>query len=355
MKILGIESSCDETSVAVISEGKLLSNLISSQDFHNIYGGVVPELSSRAHLQILLPLVKKSLQESGISLNQIDLVCATAGPGLIGALLVGLTFAKGLSYSLQKPFVPVNHIEGHIYSNWLGIEVQPQWKPQWTSPRLNLGNQIIFPVMCLIVSGGHTELILMKNHGDYELVGRTVDDAAGECFDKIARILGLPYPGGPAIAREAEKFNGKKWRYELPRPMLHDKTFDFSFAGLKTSALYLVKDLTSAPDAKKYAIRTIDRQYSLDEIRAPIACETQEAIVDVLVSKTLKAAEEYNVSSILVAGGVSANKRLRERLPSAHFPLLEYTTDNAAMICVAAYYNNHVSQNVEPDANWEIA
>ncbi|MFA5805538.1 MAG: tRNA (adenosine(37)-N6)-threonylcarbamoyltransferase complex transferase subunit TsaD [Melioribacteraceae bacterium] len=307
MNILGIESSCDETSVAVISDGKLLSNLISSQDFHNIYGGVVPELSSRAHLQILLPLVKKSLQESGISLNQIDLVCATAGPGLIGALLVGLTFAKGLSYSLQKPFVPVNHIEGHIFSGFLMND-----KPE-------------FPYLCLVVSGGHTLLLLVESDTKIIKLGTTIDDAAGEAFDKISKLLGLGYPGGPKIQEAAEEQRNDFANF----PIANCKNeFDFSFSGLKTSVLRLIQK--EYGDASKIPAADIPL----------IAASFQYSAVRALLINTEKALNKFNVNSISLVGGVAANKMLRDQFENLAFkykknliiPFLEFCGDNAAMI-----------------------
>ena len=220
MNVLGIESSCDETSVAILSDGNLLSNLVSSQDIHNVFGGVVPELSSRAHLQIILPLVKKALQDSKLSLNQIDLVAATAGPGLIGALLVGLTFTKGLAFSLSKPFVAVNHIEGHIFSGFLMND-----KPE-------------FPYLCLVVSGGHTLLLLVKSDTEIQKLGSTIDDAAGEAFDKVSKLLGLGYPGGPQIQHAA--LNHRTDFANFPVAQCKNE-FDFSFSGLKTSVLRFIQ------------------------------------------------------------------------------------------------------------------
>lgn len=307
MNVLGIESSCDETSVAIISDGKLLSNLISSQDFHNIYGGVVPELSSRAHLQILLPLVKKSLQESGISLNQIDLVCATAGPGLIGALLVGLTFAKGLSYSLQKPFVPVNHIEGHIFSGFLMKD-----KPE-------------FPYLCLVVSGGHTLLLLVEKDTQITKLGSTIDDAAGEAFDKISKLLGLGYPGGPKIQETAE---GQKIDFaDFPIARCKNE-YDFSFSGLKTSVLrFIQKEYGNASKIPQEDIPLIAASFQYSAVRS-------------LLNNTEKALNNFNLKSISLVGGVAANKMLRDefqKLAAKYkknliIPCLEFCGDNAAMI-----------------------
>jgi len=307
MNVLGIESSCDETSVAVISDGKLLSNLISSQDFHNIYGGVVPELSSRAHLQILLPLVKKSLQESGISLGQIDLICATAGPGLIGALLVGLTFAKGLSYSLQKTFVPINHIEGHIFSGFLMKD-----KPE-------------FPYLCLVVSGGHTLLLIVESDTQITKLGSTIDDAAGEAFDKVSKLLGLGYPGGPKIQEIAE--NKKTDFADFPIARCKNE-YDFSFSGLKTSVLRFIQK--EYGDASKIPVADIPL----------IAASFQYFAVRALLNNTEKALNKFNVNSISLVGGVAANKMLRDefkKLASKYkknlvIPSIEFCGDNAAMI-----------------------
>ena len=307
MNVLGIESSCDETSVAIISNGKLVSNLISSQDFHTEYGGVVPELSSRAHLQILLPLVKKSLAESNLTSGQIDLVCATAGPGLIGALLVGLSFAKGFAYSTNKPFVPVNHIEGHIFSGFLMDE-----KPE-------------FPYLCLAVSGGHTLLLLVESDTEIKRLGTTIDDAAGEAFDKISKLLGLGYPGGPKIQEAA--LNRPVDFAGFPVAQCKNE-FDFSFSGLKTSVL-----------------RFIQKEYG-DASKIPadhlplIAASFQHSAVKALTMKVEKALKKYKINSISLVGGVAANKMLRdefERLAVKYkrklvIPSLEFCGDNGAMI-----------------------
>ena len=307
MNVLGIESSCDETSVAIISNDILTSNLISSQDFHAQFGGVVPELSSRAHLQIIIPLLKDALKKSNLKLDEIDLICATAGPGLIGALLVGLTFAKGLAYSLDKPFVAVNHIEGHIYSGFLMDE-----KPE-------------FPFLVLVVSGGHTLLLLVESFTKVIKLGTTVDDAAGEAFDKVSKLLGFGYPGGPQIQEAASQGNREKISFpiaELKEP------YNFSFSGLKTSVLRYVqanfKDVNS--------ISTDDRN--------DIAASFQKAVVKALTQKVEKALNQFQVKSISLVGGVAANEQLRksfEDLSSKYnkklvIPSLEFCGDNAAMI-----------------------
>ena len=307
MNVLGIESSCDETSVAVISDGKLTANLISSQDFHTQYGGVVPELSSRAHLQIVIPLLKDALLKSNLKLPDIDVITATAGPGLIGALLVGLTFAKGLSYSLKKPFVAVNHIEGHIFSGFLMKD-----KPD-------------FPYLALVVSGGHTLLLLVENFLKIKKLGTTVDDAAGEAFDKVSKMLGLGYPGGPRIQSYAEKGDDDK----IPFPVAELKEkYNFSFSGLKTSVLrYIQKNYEPGGKIPENDICDISASF-------------QKTVVKALIRNTEKALNEYNVNSLSLVGGVAANKTLRKavtQLASDYgkkiiIPAFEYCGDNAAMI-----------------------
>ncbi|MDF1612424.1 tRNA (adenosine(37)-N6)-threonylcarbamoyltransferase complex transferase subunit TsaD [Stygiobacter electus] len=306
MNVIGIESSCDETSVAVISNGKVLSNLVASQDIHKIYGGVVPELSSRAHLQMILPLVKKAIQESNIQKDEIDIVSATAGPGLIGALLVGLTFAKGFAYSLNRPFIPVNHIEGHIFSGFL-MEEKPQ-----------------FPFLCLVVSGGHTLLLYVESDLKIKKLGSTIDDAAGEAFDKVSKLIGLGYPGGPLIQKYAEK--GYETEIKFPIARLKSK-YDFSFSGVKTSVLRFVQ--------KEYG----DTKIPENDL-ANIAYAFQNSVVDALSEKVELALNNYSVKSLTLVGGVAANKLLREKLYqlsnkykiSFIAPAIEYCGDNAAMI-----------------------
>lgn len=307
MNVLGIESSCDETSISIISENDVKANLVSSQDFHNKYGGVVPELSSRAHLQIMLPLLKDALERSGLKLSDIDVISATAGPGLIGAVLVGLSFAKALSYSLRKPFIPVNHIEGHIYSPFLSDE-----KPE-------------FPYLSLIVSGGHTLLLIVKNDLEIIKLGGTIDDAAGEAFDKGAKTLGLGYPGGPIIQKISE--TGNKTKIDFPIANVKGK-YDFSFSGVKTALLRFVQ--------KNYK--------NLEEITpndlSDIAASYQESIVKALKNVVEKTLDDFSVKSVSVAGGVAANKAVREafmdiserRGLKLSIPDLKFCGDNAAMI-----------------------
>lgn len=340
MKILGIETSCDDTAIAVL-EGtgekiKMLSNVISSQTkLHAKYGGVVPSLAAREHTKNIGHVFELALREAGIKnfKKEIDAIAVTRGPGLGPSLLVGISFAKTLAWLYKKPLIGVNHLEGHIYSNWLGA----------------IGNlKNIFPALNLVVSGGHTELVLMRSHGKYKVIGETLDDAVGEAFDKVARLLGLGYPGGPAISKMAEKGNSE--HYPLPSPMIHSKDFNFSYSGLKTAVLYLLRDLKN---------KKLDKQ-----TKADIAASFQKAALDVLVKKTIKAAEKYKVKSLLLSGGVSANKMLRERLQKEAVelgvnyscPPMEYTTDNAAMIAVAGYFNYLKNKKtalraVEMDAN----
>lgn len=312
MLTLGIETSCDETSVAVVQDGrKILSNIILTQAVHSKFGGVVPEVASRAHLKTIIPIYQEAMREAGVSLNDIDLIAATMGPGLVGALLVGLTFAKGLAFATGKPFVAVNHMEGHLTANFL------------QHPELDSSH------LCLIVSGGHTMLVEVKQFGDYEILGRTRDDAVGEAFDKIAKILGLGYPGGHKLDQLAQQ--GDPAYTKFPRAMLKQKDFTFSFSGLKTAvALHVAK---------------LDEK-TLEKYKADIAASFQEAAVEVLVEKTLDAAEQKNLRHIALAGGVAANSRLRsmfqERIPRGGYrlfwPNVELCTDNAAMIAAAGYH-----------------
>ncbi|MGE5484104.1 MAG: tRNA (adenosine(37)-N6)-threonylcarbamoyltransferase complex transferase subunit TsaD [Ignavibacteriales bacterium] len=309
-RVLGIETSCDETSAAVVAGGQtILSNVVSSQiDIHSKYGGVVPEIASRKHVESILPVVVEALDCAGVRLDDIDGVAVTNGPGLAGALLVGVSFAKALAFSRGLPLTGVNHLEGHLYANWL---VEPD---------------MAFPVVCLIVSGGHTDLVLVKGHGVFELVGRTRDDAAGEAFDKAARVMGLGYPGGPSIQRAAEA--GVAGRIRLPRAYLEENTYDFSFSGLKTAVVL--------------AMEKTHHEWTV----ADLAAEFQEAVAEVLVSKTLNLAAEAGVGRIALAGGVAANAILRKRMAGAaaargiHLivPPPGLCTDNAAMVATAGYY-----------------
>ena len=304
MKILGIETSCDETAAAVVEDGiKILSNEIASQiEIHARYGGIVPEVASRQHILAIIPILEQAMAKAKVSWHDLDGIAVTMGPGLAGSLLVGVSVAKALALAQQLPIIGVNHLEAHIYANWLS------------------GDQPLFPLISLIVSGGHSDLVLMRNHLDYVLLGRTRDDAAGEAFDKAARILGLGYPGGPAIEKAAREGIAS---IKLPRAWLKG-TNDFSFSGLKTALLRL---------AEGDKVSTV----------ADAAASFQEAVIDVLVTKTVAIAKEHRVKQILLAGGVAANKPLRRRLrESSDIPVLVpepiLCTDNAAMVAAGGYF-----------------
>lgn len=321
-RILGIETSCDETAAAVVEDGRLaLSNVVASQaEMHAKYGGVFPEIASRQHIKVIDSVVKEALSQAHLELADIDAIAVTRGPGLPGSLVVGLNMAKGLALGSRKPLYGINHLEGHLYSAWVGLgEVN--------------GNPPQFPLLALIVSGGHTELVLMKDHLSYQRLGGTLDDAAGEAFDKVARLLGLAYPGGPSIQKAAE--SGNPAAFSLPRAWLPG-TWDFSFSGLKTAVLHQIRAL--APDEDPSKLPT-----------AELAASFQEAVVDVLVGKTQKALDEFGAKEVLVAGGVSANKALRTRLQAdlkvpVHLPPLALCTDNAAMIAAAGYYRHSLKR-----------
>ncbi|MGO9932351.1 MAG: tRNA (adenosine(37)-N6)-threonylcarbamoyltransferase complex transferase subunit TsaD [Steroidobacteraceae bacterium] len=331
MRVLGIESSCDETAVAVYdgSKGLLSHRLYSQVALHQAYGGVVPELASRDHVRRLLPLVREALAESRSDRHSIDALAYTAGPGLIGALLVGAGFAAGLSLAWGKPALPIHHLEGHLLA--------PLLEP----------NAPEFPFLALLVSGGHTQLVDVAALGDYRIVGETLDDAAGEAFDKTAKLLGLPYPGGAALASLAEC--GRPDRFVFPRPMLDRPGLDFSFSGLKTAALV--------------ALRGRDLQQG---DRADIACGFQEAVVETLAEKCRRALIQTGRRRLVIAGGVGANRRLRERLAQMvqstraqlFFPRTEFCTDNAAMIalagCLRLAAGMHADVQIQASANWEL-
>lgn len=315
---MGIETSCDETAASVVDSGKrILSNVVSSQvDIHKDYGGIVPELASRHHLENMRPVIECSLKDAGVSLKEIDAVAVTIGPGLVGALLVGLSTAKSICYAMGKPLIGVNHLEGHVFSIFL--EKEPP-----------------FPFVGLVVSGGHTDLYLVRDFLKVETLGRTRDDAAGECFDKTARILGLPYPGGPIINQLAKKGDPKK--FSFPRPMMSSSSLDFSFSGLKTF-------LKTWKAALPVHGEEIDEPFLCD-----VAASFQEAVVDVLVSKTLLASERNNVKAVVASGGVACNTRLRERFMEEgakkgieiFIPSAGLCTDNAAMIAATGYFKHN--------------
>ncbi len=316
MTVLGVETSCDETSAAVLVGGVVKSNIISSHLVHRQYGGVVPELASRAHQRLIVPVVEEALMCARVTKDQLDGIASTYGPGLVGALLVGLSFGKALAYGLRKPFVGVNHMEAHLYSNFL------------EEPRPN------YPFLCLIVSGGHTQLVVVRKPFDHQLLGQTLDDAAGEAFDKVAKMLGLSFPGGPIIDKLAAEGNPEYVKF--PRSYLDNRNFDFSFSGIKTSVLYWLRDrhLFGAGSVK------LDH-----ELLADLCASFQAAVVDVLVGKTLQAVKKFSVFDVCIAGGVSANSELRSRLKRLggelgfrlFFPKLEYCTDNGAMVALVGW------------------
>ena len=331
VKILGIETSCDETAVGVVEDGRrLLSNIVSSQvQLHAPYGGVVPEVASRQHIRDMAPALEKALAEGGVELSEIDVIAATYGPGLAGSLLTGLNTAKALSFSLGKPLVGVNHLEGHIYASWLarGGDEPPENSPG-------------FPLACLVASGGHTDLILMEGHGVYRLVGRTRDDAAGEAFDKAARILGLGFPGGPEIQKASEGVAGDEFP-PLPRAWMRD-TLDFSFSGVKTALLHLAQAQGLYPPASDSG-ETLECVVRASRLVGELAANFQESLVDVMVTKTLEMARQYKAKGIVLGGGVTANARLRAHIANASslpviIPPPVLCTDNGAMIAACAYF-----------------
>lgn len=376
MIILAIESSCDETGAALVKDGRyLLSNVVATQvEIHDRYGGVVPEVASRQQLASILPVIETALQQAGCGWEDIDAIAATYGPGLAGSLLVGLTVGKAIALAHGLPFIGVNHIEAHIYANWLrGQEDAQQGAGENDAADGEyLPGDPAFPLLSLVISGAHSELVLMHDHGRYELLGRTRDDAAGEAFDKVARILGLGYPGGPAIQGAAQRIEEQyrqqgrspalaRSAYKLPRAWLRG-TYDFSFSGLKTAVLHLAQGVTAEQQGKTASEEQASGQigqvsrYTRIGMQAEkqgganvalLASSFQEAVVEVLAVKTRLAAQEYHVKQVLLAGGVAANASLRARLEQElwplhirlHYPPLAYCTDNAAMIGSAAFFH----------------
>lgn len=321
MKILGIESSCDETAAAIVEDGKkLLSNVVVSQiDIHKEYGGVIPEIAARSHIEAINPVINKALAEANLTIDDIDAIAVTYAPGLIGSLLIGTLAARTLAILHHKPLVKVQHVEGHVYANFLN-EKQPE-----------------FPLLALIVSGGHSQLVLFKDHGNYELLGQTNDDAIGEAFDKVAKILGLPYPGGPAIARAAK--DGDKFKYHLPDARLKHP-YDFSFSGLKTAVLRAVqKEVGVSYDFPSFKLKDKLKTSKINDFAASF----QYTAIKTLVTKTVKAYNEFQPKSVVIAGGVAANQELREQLKTAlpidiDYAPISLCTDNAAMIATLGYY-----------------
>ncbi|MDH5607707.1 MAG: tRNA (adenosine(37)-N6)-threonylcarbamoyltransferase complex transferase subunit TsaD [Anaerolineae bacterium] len=324
-RILGIESSCDETAAAVVEDGrKILSSVVASQEeLHAEYGGVFPEVASRQHIRVIYPVVEQALAKAHISLGDIDAIAVTRGPGLPGSLVVGLNMAKGLALGSGKPLVGINHLEGHLYSAWL--ERNNEEGKEYLPPE--------FPLLALIVSGGHTELVLMRDHLQYERLGGTLDDAAGEAFDKVARLLDLGYPGGPAVEKAAKP--GDPAAFKFPRSWL-EGSWDFSFSGLKTAVLNQVKNIRQELGDSK-------EDESVELPVADLAASFQAAVVEVLATKARFAAQEHDVKELLVAGGVSANRALRTLISKdtpgrVHIPPIELCTDNAVMIAAAGYF-----------------
>ena len=314
--ILGIESSCDDTSAAVIRDGLLLSNVIASQKVHEEYGGVVPELASRAHQQNIVPVVDTALKRAGIDKHDLSAIAFTRGPGLLGSLLVGTSFAKGLSLGLRVPMVDVNHLHGHVLSHFVRREADDE-VPE-------------FPFLCLLVSGGNSQLILVGSYNDMQVLGQTIDDAAGEAFDKCAKVMGLPYPGGPHIDRLAAEGNPKRFKFAKP----HIPGLDYSFSGLKTSFLYTLRDAVAA-----------DPNF-IEANKADLAASLQATIIDILLDKLDKAVRQTGVRTVAIGGGVSANSGVRSAVADycaarglkAFIPERAFTTDNAAMVAIAGYY-----------------
>ncbi len=329
--ILGVETSCDETAAAIVADGRrILANVVASQvELHREYGGVFPEMASRQHVLDLVPVIRQTLSQADADWSALDAIAVTSGPGLVGSLLVGVNMVKAIAWAKGLPLIGVNHLEAHLYANWLECATDNGATSE--SPAL--------PLICLIVSGGHTAVVLMTDYGQYQILGQTLDDAAGEAFDKVARLLGLGYPGGPAIQAAAD--SGDPERFDLPRAILHEG-YDFSFSGLKTAVLRLVKQYerpSSSDQRPKEAHQTIELPV------ADIAASFQAAVVDVLVEKTKRAAQEFQVREVLLAGGVASNRLLRQRIRTAidlpvRFPPPVYCTDNAAMVAAAGYFKH---------------
>ncbi|SFU58931.1 N6-L-threonylcarbamoyladenine synthase [Porphyromonadaceae bacterium KHP3R9] len=315
--ILGIESSCDDTSAAVIRDGVILSNVISSQAVHERYGGVVPELASRAHQQNIIPVVHDALKQAGIRKEEISAVAFTRGPGLLGSLLVGTSFTKGFSSALNIPMIEVNHLQAHVLAHFIKEDEDDTDQPG-------------FPFLCLLVSGGNSQIILVKSQHEMEIIGQTIDDAAGEAFDKCAKVMGLGYPGGPVVDRLAKEGNPGRFTFSKP----HIAGYDYSFSGLKTSFLYFLRDeLKSDPDF-------------IGKNKEDLCASLQKTIIDILMDKLYRAAKDLKIKEVAVAGGVSANSGLRNAFEAysnrygwkIHIPKFAYTTDNAAMVAISGYY-----------------
>ena len=317
--ILAIESSCDDTSAAVIRDGVLLSNVTASQRVHEEFGGVVPELASRAHQLNIVPVVDAALKRAGVDSKDLSAIAFTRGPGLLGSLLVGVSFAKGMALAHNIPLVEVNHLQAHILAHFIQSE---NHEPGVETPS--------FPFLCLLVSGGNSQIVLVKSHREMEIVGQTIDDAAGEAFDKCAKIMGLPYPGGPWIDRLAKEGNAEAFQFAKP----NIPSYNYSFSGLKTSFLYFLRDNLK------------ENENFIEENKADLCASLQKTVIDILINKLKRAAKDLKINEIAVAGGVSANSGLRDALLDlgrrhrwkVHIPPFAYTTDNAAMVCQAGYF-----------------
>ena len=326
--ILGIESSCDDTSAAVIRDGVILSNVIAGQAVHERYGGVVPELASRAHQQNIIPVVHDALKQAGITKEEISAVAFTRGPGLLGSLLVGTSFAKGFSSALNIPMIEINHLQAHVLAHFIKEDEHDTSQPE-------------FPFLCLLVSGGNSQIILVKSYDDMEIVGQTIDDAAGEAFDKCAKVMGLGYPGGPVVDRLAKLGNPGRFKFSKP----HIAGYDYSFSGLKTSFLYFLRDELKKDDG------------FIEKNKEDLCASLQKTIIDILMDKLYHAAKDLQIKEVAVAGGVSANSGLRAAFEEysrrygwkIHIPKFAYTTDNAAMVAISGYYKYLDSQFCAPD------
>lgn len=335
--ILGIESSCDDTAAAVIEDGFILASKIANQEVHKKYGGVVPELASRAHQQNIIPVIDTAIKEAGKDKKEISAVAFTRGPGLLGSLLVGSSFAKGFAISRNIPLIEVNHLQAHILAHFIQKKNETKILPR-------------FPFLCLLVSGGHTQLVIVKDYLNMEIIGQTIDDAAGEAFDKCAKVMGLPYPGGPLIDKYSKLGNPNAFIFNKPRI----KNLDFSFSGLKTSFLYFLQHKIA-----------VDKNF-VEDNKFDICASIQRSIIEILLEKLIKAALETGIKTVAIAGGVAANSGLREaievegkkRMWQVFFPEIQFSTDNAAMIAITGYYkfllNDFSSQNVTPAARLKM-
>ena len=321
--ILGIESSCDDTSAAVLRDEYLLSNVMASQEVHRQYGGVIPELASRAHQQNILPVVSQALKQAGVTIAEVNAIAFTRGPGLLGSLLVGTSFTKGLALAVDKPMIEVNHLQGHILSHFVKLEGRDNRCPE-------------FPFLCLLVSGGHTQIVRVDDPLHFEILGHTIDDAVGEAFDKCAKLMGLGYPGGPVVDRLAKEGNEERFRFAKPNL----SGLDYSFSGIKTSLLYFLRDqIAEDPDF-------------LEKNKADLCASFQKDLIDILLKKLILATKQTGIRQVAIAGGVSANSGLRDRIVSegkkrgwtTFLPELRFTTDNAAMIAITGYYKYQAGQ-----------